>query len=518
MSIFNTILNKKPNYSVQNLSQDIKLSCNMGDLVPIMCQEVIPGDKFNNQSEILLRFQPLLAPIMHQVNVTTHFFFVPNRIIWDGWEEFITGGDNGLSNRVMPYFGDTTSMLSETFAEFRKFAQYFGVNYEDNSYEKICNNVLPFYAYNKIYNDYYRDENLIEPILDKAIDGSNPKPYVNNSFKIRKRAWKHDMFTSALPFAQKGAEINLPMASLNIEFDDNDNPTELVDNNGERAGIIGKTVSGELENRSLFAESGLTGDTNLKRVDNSQNLKVTGDKETTINELRRATRLQEWLERNARGGSRYIEAIKAHFNVNSPDYRLQRPEFLGGGIQNVRISEVLQTSETTDNSAQATMAGHGYSIGGQNTFRGKFTEHGFIIGIMSVTPKPSYMQGVPRWALKDNKFDFAFPEFAQLGEQEIYSQELYNDGESTTFGYEPRYNEYRFSPDIVAGDFKTNLDFWHLGRKFASKPTLSKEFIECNPSNRIFAVTDDNVDHLLCHIINKTKAVRPLPKFNSPTL
>jgi hypothetical protein len=247
----------------------------------------------------------------------------------------------------------------------------------------------------------------------------------------------------------------------------------------------------------------------------------------TINDLRRSIKLQEWLEKNARGGARYIEQIFSHFGVKSSDARLQRVEFLGGGKTPVVISEVLQTSATQApeiaETPLASMAGHGISVGSTHEFTKFFEEHGIVMGIMSVMPKTAYQQGTPRMFTKFDKFDYYFPEFAHLGEQEIKNKEIYTTNDATynegTFGYTPRYAEYKYRESRVCGDFRSNLNFWHLGRIFSSAPNLNSAFVHPDPTtlNRIFAVTDDNTQHLWCQVYHDIKAIRPMPKFGVPS-
>ncbi len=244
---------------------------------------------------------------------------------------------------------------------------------------------------------------------------------------------------------------------------------------------------------------------------------------SSINDLRQAFRLQEWLEKNARGGSRYIEVIKSHFGVTSSDARLQRPEYLGGGKSPVSISEVLQTSETgvasTDPTPQGNMAGHGVNVGGGNNFSYYAQEHGYIIGLMSIQPKTAYFQGIPKHFKKFDKFDFYFPSFAHLGEQPIYNYELYATGTSQdddTFGYTPRYAEYKHMHSSVHGEFKDTLLFWHMARKFDTLPALNEDFINCEPTKRIFAVELQSAETIYAHVFHDLKATRLMPYFGTP--
>lgn len=514
MSIFTKVLVKKPKKSAFNLSHERKFSCNMGELVPILCQEVIPGDNFKIRLEQLVRFQALKSPMMHRVDVTTHFFFVPNRLLWNKWEEFITGGEDGNSNPVFPKFAymasDSAGMPIGGLLDHLGFPvqQMTGVQGDENIFEF---NVLPIRAYYLIYNEYFRDQNVgTEYPVDlgsgvKAIDD-----IIYNNGHLLKRAWEKDYFTSALPWAQRGTQVSINTFGENARVGvmDPDFYGLTLGNDVDYAGEE-YTVHPE------HSQSGLKGKPLV--VDNEAQA-------TTINELRRAYRLQEWLEKNARGGSRYIEQILSHFGVRSSDSRLQRPEYLGGGKTPVVLSEVLQNSETSETSPQGNMAGHGVSAGSSPYFKKYCEEHGYIIGLLSVTPKPAYMQGVPKIFSKFDKFDYYWPEFDALGEQPINKQELYFDCSATaaenmeTFGYTPRYAEYRFIPSTVHGDMRTSLKFWHMANDYSEAPNLNRTFIECDPTHRVFAVEDKSYQKLIVQTYADIKAIRPMSKFAIPKL
>ena len=363
-------------------------------------------------------------------------------------------------------------------------------------------NALPFAAYQAIYNEYYRDQNLVSEVDYKLVDGANG--FNADLIVMRQRAWEHDYYTAALPFAQKGAAVDIPLGSVESA------PVKLG------IGPGGTTAEVDIDITGI----GIAG-VNIPRSTDSGNLLVEGQnvEPTSINDLRRAFRLQEWLEKNARGGTRYIENILTHFGVRSSDKRLQRPEYITGVKSPVIISEVLNTTGADGGLPQGNMAGHGISVSSGNYGSYNVEEHGYIIGIMSVMPKTAYQQGIPKTYLKNDPLDYFWPSFANIGEQPVQVQELYayTANAENTFGYTPRYAEYKYNPSRVAGDFRTTLDFWHLGRIFATEPTLSQEFIECTPEDveRIFAVQDDT-DNLYCHVYNKIKAVRPMPKFGTP--
>lgn len=496
-----------PGKNVFDLSHDVKMSCKMGNLYPTMAMEVVPGDSFSIGCESLMRFAPLIAPVMHRIDVTMHYFFVPNRILWPEWEKWIF---NELPAGTMaPYI----SLDSFTNAQQQIFADYMGVPPITDPSASCEISALPFAAYQKIYNEYYRDQNLVADVTTDLSDGDN------NSAKsvllaLRTRAWEHDYFTAALPFAQKGDAVDIPLGTISYDPLAAPGVAQQYKQVIGGANAAGGAAAFHITNGSLI-------DTSAAAVNLDPNgTLVVGA--TTINDLRRAFRLQEWLEKNARGGTRYNEGILSHFGVRSEDYRLQRPEYITGTKSPVIISEVLQTSETVDGaSPQGNMAGHGVSVTTGQYGKYYAKEHGYIIGIMSVMPKPAYQQGVNRHFLKfTDPLSYYWPSFANIGEQGVANRELYIDSldPEGVFGYVPRYAEYKFMPNRVAGEFRTTLAYWHLGRIFDSAPALNQAFIECVPRTDIFGVTDpETVDNLYVHIFHKIKAVRPMPKYGNPS-
>jgi hypothetical protein len=512
-NLFNSIQLPKVGSNVFDLSHDVKMSFKMGGLYPTCVMECVPGDKVKIGTETMLRFAPLIAPVMHKVNVTTHYFFVPNRILWPNWEQWITGNLDVQA----PWFRLFPSPASGGF-HIKSLADYLGyptlltpngAAYPDPDAQ--VGSPFPVAAYNKIYNEYYRDQNLQSPILDVLTDGEND-PFRNLAAgSVRKRAWQHDYFTSCLPWAQKGDAVTIPIGDVTINY------------NADTGGTVMRQVDGtpytnqtDLRYSDAGGQPRAGGVTGTRyNIDNSSQLSGTAEA-ADINSLRRAFRLQEWLERNARGGTRYIESILAHFGVKSSDARLQRPEYLGGSKGKMVISEVLSTAETT--LPVGNMAGHGISVSGGNEFKYSVEEHGWIIGLISVTPETAYQQGLHRSLSKLDRLDYFWPTFANIGEQEVLGKEIYANGANIgdTFGYVPRYAEYKFLNSRVAGEMKTSLDYWHLGRKFSAAPNLNGAFVECDPSTRIFAVEDPNVDNIYGHIFNNIKAIRKMPKYGTP--
>lgn len=332
-------------------------------------------------------------------------------------------------------------------------------------------NALPIAAYQAIYNEYYRDENLVTEVDYTLADGNNTGDVVD-LVKMRQRAWEHDYFTASLPFAQKGTAVDIPIGSIDSDVAVNWNSDETASN--QIQAYINGTLVGNL---GVGNTQGVSTIGTPKLIAKTSDLDI---QPTTINDLRRAFRLQEWLEKNARGGTRYIENILMHFGVRSSDKRLQRPEYITGLKTPVIISEVLNTS-ATDQEPQGNMAGHGVAVSTGKYGNYFCEEHGYIIGIMSVMPQPAYQQGIPKTYLKSDPLDFFWPSFAHIGEQPVTNNELYayTATAEDTFGYVPRYAEYKYQASRVAGDFRTILDYWHLGRIFATQPALNDTFIEC---------------------------------------
>lgn len=511
-NIFNSIKLSRPKNNVFDLTHDLKLSFNMGQLVPICLLETVPGDRFKISCESLLRFAPLVAPVMHRMDVTMHYFFVPNRILWPNWEKFITNTKIGELLAAFP----TITVTAANWAA-SPLMDYMGIP-EPIGAETETISALPFAAYVKIFDEYYRDQNLITEAWQPLIDGVNPVVGADWLNTMRNRAWEHDYFTSALPFAQKGEAVSMPLGDITYDS------AAAIDSGitPKFRELLGDAVAtaGDVEAKSnLGGWISSDGETGTSVGYDPAGTLIS--EPTTINDLRRAFRLQEWLEKNARGGTRYVENILAHFGVKSSDKRLQRPEYITGTKSPVVISEIVNTSATGE-APQGNMSGHGIGV-----TTGKYgsyycEEHGYIMGIMSVLPKTCYQQGIAKhWLKHTDPFQYFWPSFANIGEQPVENREIFAfqagalGGE--TFGYVPRYAEYKYEPSRVAGDFRGNLNFWHLGRIFATAPALNETFVTSNPTHRVFAVTDPAEQKMYCHVLNKIKAIRPMPKFGTAT-
>lgn len=523
-NVFNSILVKKPEYSWFDLSHDNKLSLEMGKLVPILAIPTIPGDKFQISAQAMFRMQPMLAPIMHKIKAYVHYFFVPNRLIWPNWEKFMSPPLADSITPVAPVLTHTDHYVTSSLGD------YLGVPTDVNLPLAVPQGIsaLPFAAYQFICDEFFRDENLQPIPVDSGIplvDGPQSPDAEAFLTRMRYRAWEHDYFTSALPWAQKGDDVLMP-----IDFSDDALEVLLKDDypidkqilrdpdTGDPIlnGTLGTNTAGEMISAPDFADLDPNGTMYIDPTD----LQGT----TTINDLRNAIAVQRWLEKNAVGGTRYIETLLVHFGVKSSDQRLQRPEYIGGNASVISISEVLQTSATdpdTDITPQGNMAGHGIGIQGAKPMSKYCEEHGFIIGILSVRPTTAYYQGLPRHFVMTDRTHYPWPDFVHLGEEGIHNRELCltEDAERNEdiFGYIPRYSSYRYLPSGVHGDFRTSLDFWHLGRKFdtAAPPVLNGQFVTCRPDNRIFAVEQDT-DHLLSHVFHNISVRRCLTKFGTP--
>lgn len=529
---FSTVELKKPLRSSFDLTHDKRLTARMGQLIPCLTLEAIPSDSFRGSSEMLVRLAPLLAPIYDQIEIFVHFFFVPNRLLWEEWETFITGGRLGVGveplEAPVPPYGDIGAILAVGNEIFNKgsLADYLGVcpplsqDPVTENWDGITIDYMPFAAYQLIWYEYYRDRNYIDDATQFPLaSGELAASEAYSLSALFTRNYLHDYFTSALPFTQRGEEVLMPVqlgGFAPLYANPISPPATTIRVKGEEDSIdvqYGVNIGGdETPPADLYVRG--------EDFDGTS---------TSINDFRSAYALQVWLERNAIGGSRYTESTQAHFGVKPQDSRLQRPEYIGGGRVPVRISEVLSTAWANDGSAevpQANMAGHGMSYGNTNTFNYFCTEHGFIMGILSIMNPPSYQQGLPRMFRRRSFLDYPWPTFAKLGEQEVRTYELWmhpttltpdpETGDEILFGYQSRYADWKYICNTNHGDFRDTLLFWTLTRTFDDEPSLGETFVQFDDDtqDRIFAVGD--VPNFWIYIHNKISVKRALPYFGTP--
>lgn len=500
-NIFNRTGSLFPGRSMFDLSYDKKFTCDMGQLIPIMCDEVVPGDFLKIGNQAVIRFQPMVAPMLHEVQMFTHYFFVPNRLMWnnahpDNWETFITGGPDGAHAPTLPTWIPGDDSIGSLW-DYMGFPT--GVDPAAGSYPVD----FPRRAYNMVYNEYYRDENLIAEVA-----------LTNET--ILNRCWEKDYFTSALPWQQRGTAPSLPISGTTTAVFNG----ALYTAGDSSTGGLAMYRNGALDphvGNDTFPNVG----TDFKDWVNDNSIDLSSATTFDVSDLRLAFQIQKWLERNARAGVRYTEFLGAHFGVNPRDDRLDRPEYIGGSKTPVIVSEVLQTSSTDATTPQGNLAGHGIGVSDAYCGKYKVKEFGVIIGIMSIMPKPVYMQGINRQWLKSTKYDYYFPEFANLSEQAVTNAEIFvTDGNAATnttvFGFQGRYDELRTKQSMICGLMRTDFDYWHMARDFAVVPTLNSTFVTCNPTKRIFAVEAE--PGLMVSFANIIKAFRPLPLSAEPGL
>lgn len=500
---FARIANARLQRSTFDRSHGYKSTIDAGLLYPVFVDEALPGDTMNLKSTIVGRMATPLKPIMDNVFLDIHFFSVPMRLLWDNWEKFNGAQDN--PDDTTDYLIPTITATATTGYSEGSIYDYFGLPTKVADYE---HSALFLRAYNKIWNEWYRDENLQDSVTINKGNG----PDAVSDYTLLPRGKRKDYFTSALPWAQKADPVSIPLGtSAPIKSNGvlgTDVLTVKDSNDADRFMYMGSANRIYMQNTTASGDGALYAD-------------LTNATAQTINALRESFKVQELYERDARGGTRYIEILKSHFNVNSPDARLQRPEYLGGGSTSLNILPIAQTSESATTEQGNLAAAGTFQCNGKG-FVKSFTEHEIVIGLVSVRADLNYQQGLNRMWSRSTRFDFYWPSFAHLGEQAILNKEIYTQGtaaDDEVFGYQERYAEMRYKPSMVTGLFRSNatasLDIWHLAQDFASLPSLNDTFIqEQPPISRVVATPDEPEFLIDCYF--DLKHARPMPTYGTP--
>lgn len=530
----------------------VKTSFNVGDLVPFYIDEVLPGDTFDVTTAKVVRMQPMVAPPMDDLFLDTYYFFVPNRLVWEHWPNLM--GENDTTSWYPTVDYTVPQLVSPQHGGWQigTLADYFGV---PTGVPGLHVNALPFRAYAKIVNDWFRDENLVDPAVlttgDATTQGSNGdgladyekggKPFI--------AAKLHDYFTSMLPQPQKGPPVTVPVANVSVPIDipvmtsnqmlssvGLNDPALAFQNgpmiSGGQKGYISPTGSDlsfeqdpdEAPVRSVSGTMEPLMPINLRAIGNA----IGSGFATSINELRMAFQMQKLLERDARGGTRYIEMIKSHFGVTSPDARLQRSEYLGGNRIRINVNQIVQQSATVSGSTpQGNPVGLSVTHDNADSFTRSFTEHGFVIGVMVARYPHTYQQGLERFWSRKSRFDYYFPVFANIGEQAVLNKEIYatgTDSDNKAFGYQEAWADYRYKPSRVSGEMRSaatkSLDSWHFADYYDKLPTLSPDWIKEDKKNvdRVLAVTSAVSNQLWADIVINNRTSRPMPLYSVPGL
>lgn len=529
-------------------SSSYKTTFNVGQIIPFYVDEVLPGDTFSIDTSKVVRMQTLLTPVMDDIFLDTYYFFVPNRLTWSHWKQFM--GENTESAWIPSVEYEVPQLTApEGGWNIGTIADYLGI---PTGVSGLSVNALPFRAYALIMNEWFRDENLSDPlnipVTDATVQGVNTGTFVTDVAKggLPYTAAKyHDYFTSALPAPQKGPDVTIPVAeaatayvypaaTLNPNLQERFNTLRWSDSQGNPV-----TGAAQYDSYIGISSGGYTFDRNLSSSLGTGSVKqmmpanlvadFSGTSQAaTINQLRLAFQIQKLYERDARGGTRYIEILKSHFGVTSPDARLQRPEYLGGNRIPININQVVQSSSTdASGTPQGNTAAYSLTSDNHSDFTKSFVEHGFLIGVMVARYRHTYQQGLERFWSRKDRFDYYFPVFANIGEQAIKNKEIYAQGtvkDDEVFGYQEAWADYRYRPNRVTGEMRSSapqsLDVWHLGDDYKSLPSLSDSWIreDSKTVNRVLAVSDDVSAQLFCDIYIRNLCTRPMPLYSIPGL
>lgn len=506
-----------------NLSNFHNCTFKMGYLYPVNLTEVLPGDSVQLSTSVFLRLAPMVVPVMHPVYMHLSNFFVPSRILWDGFEDFITGGPDGTDTSVLPKV-----TLNVTNSPVGSLADAFGIPVQMLKDAKTFSvNSLPFIAYYMIWNEYFRDQDLNEAIDLSTITGAP------SSLSLLRPSWAKDYFTTARPWPQKGPDVSVPV-NLTAAGEPSITATTTISPSGyaplfqrynsqSPIGALRYTfdspgestiTDSNLEDSITWLDPALSAQTAINYTSGNPELGS-----VNINDLREAFALQRFEEHRSMFGSRYEDLLR-YLGVRPQDARLQLPEYLGGFSAPVQFSEVLQTSSDAERSGVGDMYGHGIGATKGRRIRRFIPEHGYVMSLLTVRPIPVYSQGLERLWSKENRFDFWQKEYEHIGQQEIHNSEVYADGDTAqdkaTFGYQNRYDEYRRGVNVITGEFRTNQDYWTMARIFESRPTLNGDFVSCMPTDRIFQVNEQNSDQCYAMVKNNIIAKRLVSKNGNP--
>lgn len=540
-------------------SSSVKFTMNAGDLVPFYVDEVLPGDTFKISTHKLCRMQTLITPVMDDMFLDTYYFFVPNRLVWSHWQEFMGENNESPWKSTVEYsvpqvYNCVDSTGSNKIVGFPtgSIADYMGIPVNIKRHFTVS--ALPFRAYALIWNDWFRDQNLQSPQYVDTGD-TNLRPYLTNNgspnqaisglspLKVGKF---RDYFTSCLPEPQKGPDVLLPLGikAPVYALDETVPKTGLVPPNnlapltyqgydsvnGRAHNLVGLSSpsSGDLETYVGVSEAPDNFET-LPAIPNNLWTDLSLASAASINQIRMAFQIQKIYEKDARGGTRYIEILKNHFGVTSPDSRLQRPEYLGGNRLSINVNQVVQNSSTTDTSPQGNTAAYSLTVDSNDDLTHSFVEHGFVIGVCCVRYNHTYQQGLERFWSRKDRFDYYWPALANIGEQPVYNREIYlhpanQDLDDQVFGYNEAWADYRYKPSRVAGEMRSglnrSLDMWHLADDYSSMPKLGSSWIQEDSTNidRVLAVSSDVSNQFFCDFYIQNYCTRPMPLYSIPGL